>query len=157
MGTGDQTRRKKGVQILARSKITTTANKQPHGRVVLRLRIPSTVAAEDTRIRYLKRGGFSSPVERHASPPHATRRVKCHVAASAAGITRGGGVKIGRVGTRSLSNTKWYSSTYLAMGFANVRAGTQKRREINTRVPFCIACGAGAVAQMPNFIPRVCR
>ena len=29
-------------------------------------------------------------------------------------------------------NTKGYSSTYLAMGFANVRAGTQKR-------PFCIA------------------
>ena len=25
-------------------------------------------------------------------------------------------------------NTKGYSSTYLAMGFANVRAGTQKRR-----------------------------
>ena len=27
------------------------------------------------------------------------------------------------------SNAKGYSSTYLAMGFANVRAGTQKRRE----------------------------
>ena len=27
-----------------------------------------------------------------------------------------------------LRNTKGYSSTYLAMGFANVRAGTQKRR-----------------------------
>ena len=30
----------------------------------------------------------------------------------------------------SLSNTKGYSSTYLAMGFANVRAGTQKRRGV---------------------------
>ena len=27
-------------------------------------------------------------------------------------------------------NTKGYSSTYLAMGFANVRAGTQKRRAV---------------------------
>ena len=27
-------------------------------------------------------------------------------------------------------NTKGYSSTYLAMGFANVRAGTQKRRGV---------------------------
>ena len=32
-------------------------------------------------------------------------------------------------------NTKGYASTYPAMGFANVRAGTQKRR---ARVPFCI-------------------
>ena len=38
-------------------------------------------------------------------------------------------------------NTKGYSSTYLAMGFANVRAGTQKRRGISTRVPFCIQSG----------------
>ena len=30
-----------------------------------------------------------------------------------------------------LSNTKVYSSTYLAMGFANVRAGTQKRRAVS--------------------------
>ena len=30
----------------------------------------------------------------------------------------------------SLSNTKGYSSTYLAMGFANVRAGTQKRHAL---------------------------
>ena len=30
-------------------------------------------------------------------------------------------------------NTKGYSSTYLAMGFANVRAGTQKRRGANVR------------------------
>ena len=29
-----------------------------------------------------------------------------------------------------LSNTKGYSSTYLAMGFANVRAGTQIRRAV---------------------------
>ena len=28
------------------------------------------------------------------------------------------------------ANTKGYSSTYLAMGFANVRAGTQKRRGV---------------------------
>ena len=35
-------------------------------------------------------------------------------------------------------NTKGYSSTDLAMGFANVRAGTQTR---STRVPFCIAAG----------------
>ena len=40
---------------------------------------------------------------------------------------------------RTTRNTKGYSSTHLAMGFANVRAGTQKRREIGTRVPFCIA------------------
>ena len=36
----------------------------------------------------------------------------------------------------SLSNTKGCSSTYLAMGFVNVRAVTQKRR-----VPFCILAG----------------
>ena len=29
-----------------------------------------------------------------------------------------------------LRNTKGYSSTYLAMGFANVRAGTHKRRGV---------------------------
>ena len=28
----------------------------------------------------------------------------------------------------------WYSSTYLAMGFANVRAGTQKRRRSQVRL-----------------------
>ena len=35
-------------------------------------------------------------------------------------------------------NTKRYSSTYLAMGFANVRAGTW----LSTRVRFCIASAA---------------
>ena len=32
--------------------------------------------------------------------------------------------------TTTVSNTKGYSSTYLAMGFANVRVGTQKRRGV---------------------------
>ena len=34
------------------------------------------------------------------------------------------------VGPAACGNTKRYSSTYLAMGFANVRAGTQKRRAV---------------------------
>ena len=36
-----------------------------------------------------------------------------------------------------LSNTKGYSSTYLAIGFANVRAGTQKRRDGCPAAPSC--------------------
>ena len=65
-------------------------------------------------------------------------------------------------------NTKGYSSTYLAIGFANVRAGTQKKHlavlflgtrpniseshsEISTRVPFCIAPRT-AVGHVP--VPR---
>ena len=36
------------------------------------------------------------------------------------------------------------------MGFANVRAGTQKRREISTRVPFCIAAGHNVNAIVPE-------
>ena len=49
---------------------------------------------------------------------------KCHLASSA-----------NRANTVWL-NTKGYPSTYLAMGFAHVRAGT---RYPSTRVPFCIA------------------
>ena len=37
-------------------------------------------------------------------------------------------------------NTARYSSTYLAIGFAHVRAGTEKRRGV-AEVPFCIAAG----------------
>ena len=54
-----------------------------------------------------------------------------------------------------LCNTKGHSCTYLAMGLADVRAGTQtyydilstrpniseSHSEISTRVPFCIAAG----------------
>ena len=35
-----------------------------------------------------------------------------------------------RLGRDLACNTKGYSSAYLAMGFANVRAGTQKRRGV---------------------------
>ena len=35
-----------------------------------------------------------------------------------------------RLAKPRLFNTKGYSSTYLAMGFAGVRAGTQKRRGV---------------------------
>ena len=56
-------------------------------------------------------------------------------------------------GGLACGNTKGYSSTYLAMGFADARAGTQKivvllstrpntsesHSETSTRVPFCIA------------------
>ena len=45
--------------------------------------------------------------------------------------------------SRAKSNTKGYSSTYLAMGFANGRAGTQKRRA----PPSCIAGWARTAAQ----------
>ena len=37
-------------------------------------------------------------------------------------------VRAAQTETRKGLNTKGYPSTYLAMGFANVRAGTQKRR-----------------------------
>ena len=40
---------------------------------------------------------------------------------------------MGFANVRAGTNTKGYSSTYLAMGFANVRAGTQKRRGPCTR------------------------
>ena len=49
-------------------------------------------------------------------------------------VARGSVVAVvGEVGSGKstlLPNTKGYSSTYLAMGFANVRAGTQKRRAV---------------------------
>ena len=39
-------------------------------------------------------------------------------------------VRAAQTETRKGLNTKGYPSTYLAMGFANVRAGTQKRRGV---------------------------
>ena len=48
--------------------------------------------------------------------------------------------------TAGLSNTKGYSSTDLAMGFANVRAGTRKRRAVTMRSQH----GVGDSAQSPN-------
>ena len=58
----------------------------------------------------------------------------------------------GPVNACSTGNTKGYSSTYLAMGFANVRAGTQKR------VSFCLAAGRMSTLSavpLPASLPRV--
>ena len=45
------------------------------------------------------------------------------------------------------SNTKGYSSTYLAMGFANVRAGTQKRLPFSDELQASfLSCGSPQAA-----------
>ena len=60
--------------------------------------------------------------------------------------------KLGSFGAPGVShgvpaNTKGYSSTYLAMGFANVRAGTQKRLPFSDELqaPF-LSCGSPQAA-----------
>ena len=68
---------------------------------------------------------------RVSSPPPlasqiAARRTRGRALGGAAALSQGRAATAGRVRrcTLRLSNTKGYSSTYLAMGFANVRAGT---------------------------------
>ena len=48
-----------------------------------------------------------------------------------------------------------YSSTYLAMGLANVRAGTQKRRASSTYLAFCArSYGAKDQTRFLELFPR---
>ena len=47
-----------------------------------------------------------------------------------------------------MCNTKGYSSTYLAMGFANVRAGTQKRRAVLLEYPFVLSQAAALYPEL---------